>query len=70
MLPMRIGGLLRCCIQTLNMRQPDDEADGATLECDYCDSRMIVRAGAWEWAAPESILTLRATNTNPPNGVG
>lgn len=47
-LPLRIGGVMRCCIATL-----DDalvtENEGDTLDCRHCSSRLRVRDGAWEW---------------------
>lgn len=47
-LPVRIGGLMRCCTGTLaEYGGPEDE--GTVLPCKWCSSSMIVRDGAWEW---------------------
>lgn len=43
-----IGGLLRCCIQTLNKRTKP-AADKEVVQCEYCDHRMVYRNEAWEW---------------------
>lgn len=50
-LPIRIGGLMRCCIQTYDTIAPSAEMtkNGDTLQCNWCSSRMIVRDEAWEW---------------------
>jgi len=49
-LPLRIGGVMRCCIETLNTT-PVSENDGDVLPCRYCKSQLRVRDGAWEWDA-------------------
>lgn len=47
------GGLMRCCLQTLEEYYPDGPAvkaaEGEVLPCKYCDSSVIFRAGYWEW---------------------
>jgi hypothetical protein len=47
-LPLRIGGVMRCCIHTLD-NSLVREAEGDTLRCHHCKSRLRVREGAWEW---------------------
>jgi hypothetical protein len=47
-LPIRIGGMMRCCIHTLD-NSIVREAEGDTLRCHHCKSRLRVREGAWEW---------------------
>lgn len=47
-LPLRIGGVMRCCVETLNTT-PVIESEGDVLPCRYCSSRLRVRDGAWEW---------------------
>lgn len=50
---LRIGGVLRCCAETLNetvFESPPKEGD--TLHCKYHTdeiSSLIFRDGAWEW---------------------
>ena len=53
---MRIGGLMRCCIETIGDLYPDGPAqvaiEGQRLQCKYVDTpnhRMIFHDGAWEW---------------------
>ena len=47
-LPLRIGGVMRCCLVTLN-ESLVTEHEGDLLPCRYCKSRLRVRDGAWEW---------------------
>lgn len=52
---VKIGGLMRCCTQTLaeylqNATEPSKE--GQTLDCKHeqaGNAQMIFRNGAWEW---------------------
>ena len=46
--PIRIGGVMRCCAETLSEREAPGR-DGDVLPCRYCSSRLIFRSGAWEW---------------------
>lgn len=48
---IRIGGVLRCCIQTANEIAPPLAmlSEGDTLRCSYCSSGLVFRRGAWEW---------------------
>jgi len=50
-LPLLVGGVMRCCINTYEGIAPPAEhtAEGDTLPCSYCDSRLIVHAGMWGW---------------------
>lgn len=50
-LPLLIGGVLRCCIQTYERTAPAaaDTNDGDVLPCAHCNSRLIVQAGYWGW---------------------
>lgn len=46
------GGLMRCCIATLEERMPtcaEEPKDGERLACRYCRNKMIFRDGAWQW---------------------
>jgi hypothetical protein len=49
-LPLRIGGVMRCCIATLD-EAIVTENEGDTLHCRWCKSQLRVRDGAWEWDA-------------------
>jgi hypothetical protein len=50
MTAIRPGGLMRCCIATIEARAGDAPIEGERLECLYCKSREIVfHDGAWEW---------------------
>lgn len=50
-LPLAIGGVLRCCIATFQRTAPsaDVTSEGDTLDCDHCESRLIVLGGVWRW---------------------
>jgi len=47
-LHIRIGGVMRCCLATLQQADVEDK-EGEVLPCKYCHSSLIVRDGAWEW---------------------
>ena len=52
-----IGGLMRCCIESIkdyiHDHPLDPATDGTTLRCKYApddpDHRMVLRAGVWHW---------------------
>lgn len=55
---LRIGGLIRCCIETVRALYPQGgpmqvATEGQQLRCRYHpdnrNHRMIFRDGAWEW---------------------
>lgn len=47
--PVRIGGLMRCCTETLRV-SAEWAKEGQVLACLYCTrSTMRLRDGAWEW---------------------
>ena len=48
-LPLRIGGVMRCCIETLDTTPMTTEDEGTVLPCRWCKSSLRVRDGAWEW---------------------
>lgn len=54
-----IGGLMRCCTGTLSEYVHDHPyevpEEGATLPCQHCSSRMVVRDGAWQWDREYSL---------------
>lgn len=45
---IRIGGLMRCCIETV--RAVGAGREGETVECEHCAHRMVWHDGAWEWS--------------------
>lgn len=50
---IRTGGLMRCCLQTLDaIRTPDQPPaqEGDRLHCLWCTETMVFKTGAWEWA--------------------
>lgn len=57
--PVRIGGLMRCCLATLDdhlLALEVRSKEGDQLTCKYCVSKagdMIFRGGAWEWNRKE-----------------
>jgi hypothetical protein len=50
---VKIGGLMRCCLKTLDGHYPDGPAakatEGEVLPCKHCSSSMIFKGGFWEW---------------------
>lgn len=53
--PLRIGGVMRCCIHTLNVAKNLFEVEGEVLKCSFCTSSLIFRDGEWEWNRPASL---------------
>lgn len=47
------GGLMRCCLETLDDYYPDGPKqkalEGQLLPCKYCRSSMVFRSGWWNW---------------------
>ncbi len=51
---IRPGGLMNCCILTINEDAPHSPAEGKKIKCRYCSSgTMIFKNGAWEWVKEE-----------------
>lgn len=46
---LRVGGVMRCCVHTLNEAKGLKEVDGAILPCLFCSFSLIFKDGAWEW---------------------
>jgi hypothetical protein len=60
----RIGGLMRCCLQSLDdhmvaIKVPPREGD--TVKCKWCDDEhgMVFTHGAWQWAKPDESAVKR-----------
>jgi hypothetical protein len=57
---VKIGGLMRCCLETLQEYYPNGPearaAEGDLLRCKYCSSSMIFRSGSWEWNREGMVL--------------
>lgn len=59
----RVGGLMRCCVDTLhefaaNAAEDRVVAEGDTLYCRHepgASPRIIFRDGAWEWNQSEEV---------------
>ena len=51
-----IGGLMRCCLSTIDeyvIEHPDDEATDLIIDCRYEDpgnEQIMLVAGRWKWA--------------------
>lgn len=67
---IRIGGLMRCCIETVGDLYPDGPAQtahqGQILQCKYAEDnpehRMIFRDGAWEWLEKKLYVCLAVSD--------
>jgi len=47
---VRMGGVMRCCLQTLEMADlVAPPTDGDVLSCRYCRSALRFWRQAWEW---------------------
>ena len=51
---LNIGGLMRCCIKTLedwmDAHKDDDVADGTKIKCRWCkNGQMVLEGGIWMW---------------------
>jgi hypothetical protein len=45
-----IGGLMRCCIETWDEKVKDaPQTEGQIIPCNWCESSMIFKDGAWRW---------------------
>lgn len=55
-LPYRSGGLMRCCILTLEEEGlPASElGEGDVLPCSYCSNQMVVHDECWERWSPRT----------------
>lgn len=54
---VRPGGLMRCCLATLQDRMAScapDPTEGEVIHCKFHDDNggMVFREGAWEWNRP------------------
>jgi hypothetical protein len=47
---MRLGGLMRCCIQTIQESPGLREIEGTIIACEHCHEQIRFREKAWEWA--------------------
>jgi hypothetical protein len=47
-LPLRPGGVMRCCEETLRT-VPVMEEEGTVLPCLHCSTSLVLRDGKWEW---------------------
>jgi hypothetical protein len=45
---IRIGGLMRCCIETIRVREQSG-VEGEVQPCKWCSSSTRFVGGAWEW---------------------
>lgn len=50
-LPLAIGGVMRCCLETLNSTKVN-EVEGEIVKCKYCSSSLILENGIWRWNHP------------------
>jgi hypothetical protein len=51
---LAIGGLMRCCLTTLNNYADEHGTDrvaiGEVVECEWCDEKMVLdETGWWRW---------------------
>lgn len=49
---IRPGGLMRCCILTIQedaATAAELPTEGKELPCHYCSGKVVFRDGAWQW---------------------
>ena len=59
-----IGGLLRCCILSLQ-EYTGPEEEGQTLVCTYCRAPLILRGDRWHWDMDREKSQPTPTPTTP-----
>ena len=47
-LPLMIGGVMRCCVESLNSALVN-ETEGEIVKCKYCKSSLILKNKVWQW---------------------
>lgn len=57
--PIRIGGLLRCCIATAEETNVQP-TEGAILPCKWCNDSLRFCGGAWEWIGAKDFEARKA----------
>lgn len=50
--PLRIGGVMRCCMETLDTT-PVMETEGEVLKCKHCRQSLVFTDGCWGWREKE-----------------
>jgi len=57
------GGLMRCCLETLDEHYPNGPAciaaEGEVLPCKYCSSSMVFHLGWWNWQRTKDHFAAR-----------
>jgi ribosomal protein L37AE/L43A len=61
---VRHGGLLRCCLESLDKQLSEADVEpavGTVLTCSFCHNPELVRAadGTWEWNSSGPATSLR-----------
>ncbi len=58
---IRVGGLMRCCLLTIEEDSPPTPLEHQHLRC-LCGTKLIFLDGAWQWEdAPSKSQTKRVT---------
>jgi len=55
---VRHGGLMRCCLASLQERMATcapDPKEGEQEKCKYCNNWMVFVGDAWEWDREKSV---------------
>lgn len=62
--PINIGGLLRCCIESL---EEDERTEGGAVHvCKYCRTAIKIVDGAWSWVRAVPIEEYNQQCCPPP----
>ncbi len=46
-----LGGMMRCCLATLEECQNLPTVDGSEVQCKWCEARLVLRGGVWSWTS-------------------
>ena len=62
-----MGGLMRCCVATLDERCDEPVPEGGAIPCRWCSSRVVLKDGVWQWDRPsDPSPPLRPRTSNEP----
>lgn len=53
--PLQMGGVMRCCIESINEHDDSQDQTGEVVQCNHCSSSLILNhKGIWIWNVQDS----------------
>lgn len=52
---LQIGGVMRCCVETINEFDDSQSKEGDTVKCKYCEDKLTLQDGKWQWFSKEEL---------------